>query len=178
MTGAHSYPQDEVEKWHTYARALHGRIRYKVLNESAAQFAAWVSDQAVANHCRGIFKWTKGVQAALPRSVPGIWQKGMVDEPLALAEHRRKQWAQWWCRAPQTLLVTMSRIKDVRTLASMEEYYVFSIIHLDNALYTFADDTALGSDQVGPRFVNNIPLEARMQLLAFYNKCFRSVMWP
>jgi hypothetical protein len=62
--------------------------------------------------------------------------------------------------------------------AVLEECYVFWIIHLDNALYTFADDTALGSDQVGPRFVKNIPLEARMQLLAFYNKCFRSVMWP
>jgi len=73
--------------------------------------------------------------------------------------------------------LSLSRIRGVRETAAKEECSTFSTIHLDNALYTFKGQTGPGPDFIGPRFIKNLPLDARPALLDFYNQCYGSVMW-
>jgi len=167
-----------VSTWYGHAKAVHGRLRYTVLNEATAQLSAWILSEFEGRHCRALFKWTKGFSRPLATSAKGIWRAGIIDEPMDLADHRAMEWQEHWCRNPATVLVSLSRVQDVRAIAKKEDFQPYSVQHLDDAVCTFNDNTALGADQVGPRFVKNLPLEGRIMLVDLLNSCIANVVWP
>ena len=179
MADVSLHPLVLMVEWMGYAKKIHGRLRYHVINSMASDFFAWVRLHSLPeNHCTALFRWTKGTCRPLPSSAQGIWHPGVIDEPLQMAAHRRFQWSQWWCANPENLQRTLERLDNIRKMAMLEDFVPFTMEDLDKALYTLVDTTALGADFVSPRFIKNLPYMGRLQLLFIINFMLKRCMWP
>jgi hypothetical protein len=170
--------QDLVE-WSAFASQALLQVRRFVLEQGRRSFVQWVTDQALPqNHCKALYRWTKGISPSPAHQVKGIWHPGLVADPVQLLQHRRYQWRQLWDSSPVQAVEGMEQLRDLIKLAREQKPFEFSLAEFEESLYTFRDATAQGLDCMGPLFLKHLPSPARQQWLEVVNFCIAQVCWP
>ena len=111
-------------------------------------------------------------------AVEGVWHRGAVTEPTEIAAHRRYTWQSYWQGRPQELRAATVKAKEVKARAKLEKFVPPTPAEVDNALCTFREDTGLGLDGVGPRFVKMLPKKGREELTLLLGEAAAHLAWP
>ena len=89
LTGLQEASVQAIQAWLKEARAIHEKVRHKVVDQARASYHEWLKDPMQNHYARGLFAITKEPSRALPRAVQGVWSPGMLTKPMELAEHRK-----------------------------------------------------------------------------------------
>ena len=149
-----------------------------LMHEKKMKYQQWIVDQLKDHYGKGIFAMIREPPRQIPRSKKGRWHRGIVTEPLLLAEHRRLEWMEWWGRAASYTMETLDGLKALRARARQEPRQPITAEQVTAALYTFNDKTGQGLDGVGPLFIKHLPGLAIRDLAALLDRCEEQGMWP
>ena len=167
----------EAETWHKKAAEVRRRAKGAAMARASKEYLEWVDEQE-KTYDKTLYRITKPPPLAKNSAVIGVWHKGIVTEPLEIAAHQRYMWQGYWQARPQELREAVNMAKEVKLRASKERWANPTIEAVDDALCSFNEDTALGLDGLGPRFMKKLPRKGREQLAELIGESARKLAWP
>ena len=166
------------QQWRDYASTALDRCKPHSLCKGTHDYLTWVQEQASSNYCRGLYRWTKGAEPILPRTVKSPWAPEVLSHPQAIAEHHRLQWKQYWCKDPGNVEDLVHVLADTAASARALPRRPFRAADITAALYTFKDETALGADGLSPLHFKCLPPMGIQAFCDLVNLVCTSVAWP